>query len=710
MTTSEHDNDSTNDNSHPLGGPLSIVHGGPHRDAPVHRLFADWARRTPDAPALVDGARTWSYAELDRLADTVADTLRPRVRPGDLVAVCLDHSAALVAVTLAAARLGAAHLPLGPRPGERRLQAVARNLRVACVVGDPALLPPSHRDGEHLPLALPAGGMSAEAAGADAAGPGTAGPGTAGPGTADADAAGGARVVAAFAAAPADAVGAPDGTFYAVLTSGSTGTPKAVAVGEDSLGALLHWYRELTGLGPGDRHSLLIGVAFDPHLMELWGTLTSGAALCVAPDAVRWDGTALTDWWRSAGVTVSVLPTPLAEPLLDRPWPAGLPLRHLVIGGDRLRRTPGPDVTATVHNAYGPAEATVVTTVHTMPPGGGHGTDAPPIGRPVPGAAAVVTDPDGRPVPRGVAGELRVGGRVLALGYLDPELTARRYVPAPDGLAAALPAALPAALSDTLFGTALSGTEPSASAPGGADPVGGAPAPLPGGDRVYRTGDRVVMRPDGVLEFHGRLDDQVKVSGVRIEPAEVEAAFEHDARVRRAVVAARPGAAGGAQLVAFVQPAPGTGAPTAAELLPRVRDWLPEQAVPAVVRFVDAFPLDANGKVDRAALLAALAAEQPPADATPAAAGDAAPAEGATPTERTVLRICRDLLGRPDLGPLDNFMAAGGSSITAARLLATLEEECGVRLRAAQLLRRPDLRAVARLVEERLPDAAAATT
>lgn len=564
------------------------------------------------------------------------------MRPGDLVGLCLDHSVALVAATLAIARLGAVHLPLGPRPGERRLQAVAEQLRPACLIGDPALLPPAHRAGEQLPLDLPAEGANAAA-----------------------------TVVAAFAASAADGAGAaepvraPAGTHYAVLTSGSTGTPKAVAVGESSLGATLHWYRELTGLGPGDRHSLLIGVAFDPHLMELWGTLTAGAALSVAPDAVRWDRTALTDWWREAGITVAVLPTPLAEPVLDHPWPAGLPLRHLTIGGDRLRRVPGPDVTATVHNAYGPAEATVTTTVHTMAPGGGHGTGAPPIGLPIPGAAVLVADPDGRPVPRGEAGELLIGGRGLAIGYLDSELTARRFV--------------------------------------------GAPVGVEGTDRVYRTGDRVVMRPDGVLEFLGRLDDQVKVSGVRIEPAEVEAAFERDPRVRRAVVAARPAPAGGYQLVAFVQSAPDQGGSTAAELLDAVRPWLPEQAVPAVVRPVDDFPLDANGKVDRAALLAAYADAQPAAGAADGAVdGTAEGAEpGATPVERTVLRLCRELLGRSDLGPADNFLDAGGSSITAARLLAALEEVCGVRLRAPQLLRQPDLRAVGRLVEDRLASAAA---
>ncbi|MEV7931043.1 AMP-binding protein [Kitasatospora sp. NPDC088779] len=593
---------------------LSIEYGRPHQDGAVLDLFATWVHRTPDAPALIDGARTYSYAELDRLADTVAAALRDRIRPGDLVGVCLGHSAALAAVTLATAKLGAVHLPLGPRPGERRLQAVAEQLRPACLVGDPARLP---HGGEQLALDLdPAS-----------------------------------DVVAAFV--PGEQVHVPAGTHYAVLTSGSTGTPKAVAVGEPALGALLHWYRELTGLGPGERHSLLIGVSFDPHVLELWATLTSGAALTLAPEAVRWDPGALTDWWREAGVTVSILPTPLAEPILARAWPDGLALRHLTIGGDRLRRAPGPDVTAAVHNAYGPAEATVTTTVHTMAPGLDHGAGAPPIGLPVPGAVVLVTDEEGRPVPRGQAGELRIGGRGLAAGYLDPELTARRFVGVPPG--------------------------------------------VDGIDRVYRSGDRVVMRADGVLEFHGRLDDQVKVSGVRVEPAEVEAAFERDPRVRRAVVAAAPAPTGGVRLLAFVQTVEGSSAADADELLAAVRPWLPEQAVPSAVRLVDTFPLDANGKVDRAALLLAPTADEP-----------VAAEEGATPSERTVLRLCRDLLGRADLGPGDNFLASGGNSLAAARLLEALEEECGVRLRAPLVLRQPDLRAVARLVAERQPTAAAA--
>ncbi|MEU6487193.1 non-ribosomal peptide synthetase [Streptomyces sp. NPDC046887] len=583
--------------------------------------FEEWVTAAPQAPAVLDGPHRWSYAEVSEAADRAAEALRDRVRPGDLVGVCLDRSAALVVTAVALARLGAVYLPLGPRPGARRTEAVTEDLDVVCLIGAPEVLPPRHRDAERVALPLPVAGANAVD-----------------------------TVVAAFAERPEGARRAPEGTFYAVLTSGSTGRPKAVAVGERSLTGLLDWYREAVGLTPDDRQSLLIGVAFDPHLLELWAGLTSGAALVPAPDEVRWDPSALTDWWREAAVTVSVAATPMVEPLLDRPWPEGLVLRQLVSGGDRMRRHPGPEVTATVHNAYGPAEATVVTTVHTMRPGEGPAdrSAAPPIGRPIPGATVLVTDGEGRPVPAGAEGELRIGGDCLALGYLDPELTARRFVQ--EGAT--------------------------------------------GSERLYRTGDRVRMREDGLLEFLGRLDDQVKISGVRIEPAEVEAAFEQDPSVRGAVVTVARTSEGRTRLVAHVRPVPGAEL-TASALLSAVRGWLPEQAVPGSVRITDAFPLDANGKVDRAEL--ARQAE---------AAAPAAGAEGSTFGERLVLAAVRELLGRPDAALDEGFTAAGGTSLAAARLLTVIEDEAGVRLRASVLLRQPDLRSIAALVDARRADSA----
>ncbi|MFD3517679.1 non-ribosomal peptide synthetase [Streptomyces sp. NPDC058657] len=633
----------------------SVVQGKPLDLAPVGGVlsrYEEWVRRTPDAHAVVDGEHSWTYRQIDEAAEAVVRAWEGRIRPGDLVGVCLDRSAALVVSAVALARVGAVCLPLGPRPGERRLAAVGEDVGVVCLIGAPDVLPAAPLD-EHpdvaapalVELPLPVEGVNAVP-----------------------------EVVAAFTAPAAGALPAPSGSLYAVLTSGSTGRPKAVAVAEPALAALLAWYREETGLGPGDRQSLLIGVAFDPHVMELWAGLTSGAALVPAPDAVRWDPSALTDWWRDAGVTVAVTATPMTEPLLDRPWPQDLVLRHLVVGGDRMRRRPGPDVTAAVHNAYGPAEATVVTTTHVMRATDAdvHEDTAPPIGGPLPGVHLAVTDPEGRVVPRGTDGELLIGGAQLALGYLDAELTARRFTAPP---ADAFP-------------------------------------PEAGVERMYRTGDRVRMRADGALDFLGRLDDQVKISGVRIEPAEVEAALEQDAAVLSAVVVAPRDSEGRARLVAYVTAAADAAtAPDPDALLAGVRAWLPEQAVPSAVRIVDAFALDANGKVDRTALLARETDDAAPAAAageTPTVTDDEAVPEGATASEQLVLRTVRQLLARADIALDDNFTDIGGTSVVAARLLATVERETGVRLRAPEMLRQRDLRAVAAVLDTRCAQARSA--
>lgn len=204
------------------------------------------------------------------------------------------------------------------------------------------------------------------------------------------------------------------------------------------------------------------------------------------------------------------------------------------------------------------------------------------------------------------------------------------------------------------------------------------------------------MNADGSLDFLGRLDDQVKISGVRIEPVEVEAAFEQDPRVRTAVVTVLRDSSGHGRLVAHVRPADGAE-PAAGDLLDAVRSWLPEQAVPTAVRIVDGFPLDANGKVDRPALAARARAAGAPGTATT----DAAAHDTASASERLVLTTVRDLLGRPGIGLGDHFSDAGGTSVVAARLLATVERETGVRLRAPELLRSTDLRAFAALLDQR---------
>ncbi|MER6687165.1 AMP-binding enzyme [Streptomyces olivaceoviridis] len=222
-----------------------------------------------------------------------------------------------------------------------------------------------------------------------------------------------------------------------------------------------------------------------------------------------------------------------------------------------------------------------------------------------------------------------------------------------------------------------------------------APAGRPYAERVYRTGDKAVMRPDGLLEFLGPLDEQVKISGARAEPAEVEAALETHHSVRRAVVVPFQAAGGGFRLAAFLLLVEGARADENA-VLATVRARVLKQAVPAVVRFVDTLPLNANGKVDRALL-----ARQAAAKTSVTEVARSRQLSQAEDTEAFLLAACRRLLDQPHLTPADNLTESGGTLLAVARLVALLKSTYPIRIRAAEVMCQPDLAALAALVATR---------
>src|SRR5690606_14898783 len=275
-----------------------------------------------------------------------------------------------------------------------------------------------------------------------------------------------------------------------------------------SLAARVHWMRQAYEIGPDDRIAQFASLSFDAHAEELYPALASGASVLLLPDGAA----SLPDVLRTpAGARVTVLDLPtaywhrLTEALDDVTWPE--PLRLVILGGEQVHaaavarwRARFGDRVRLV-NTYGPTEATIIATAAEL--GEADTVHRPPIGRPIGGTTAHVLGPHGEPVPPGSPGELCLGGEGLARGYLGrPALTADRFVP---------------------------------------DPYG------PPGSRLYRTGDRVRLRPDGMLEFLGRFDTQVKVRGFRVEPGEVEAALLTHPGVRQAVVTAD-----GERLAAYV--------------------------------------------------------------------------------------------------------------------------------------------------------------
>ncbi|MFH9425022.1 AMP-binding protein [Streptomyces sp. NPDC017529] len=603
--------------------------------------YRHWAATTPAAFAVDWGPGRWTYAELEEAATALAGHLAPAVSRGEPVVACLDNSPALVAVAVAAARLGAVYLALGPEPPVARVEQLLQDLPPGCLITGVGAPPPVPGHGPGRELRLPGPSVPSVVAYT-------------------------ARLPGGRAQLSVPTRHLCAASSYAVATSGTTGVPKTVGIPSEALAAFLRGCGRVYELGPGNRHALALWPAFDAHQAEVWMALAYGATLCIPPlpREMAHSVGVTADWWRSTAITHAFLPTPVAELLFDRPWPQGLALKHVFVGGDRLRSWPQPGTTACVHNVYGPSEATVFcVTRQVFPPVEGDGTGAPPIGQPTAGMTVGVVAPDGHTVPRGESGELVLAGPQLSVGYLSR-------------------------VSDTQerFG-------PLVLSSGGV------------ARRAYRTGDQVRMRDDGVLEFLGRLDDQVKISGVRIEPAEVEAALERcGCGVRQAVVVADKHADDTTgRLVAFLRPAVGTSI-DGQEVVRRLRTWLPAQAIPSDVRIVDAFPCTDNGKVDRRALLDRCSA--PGTAAQPEAAGSAAArTDGphSAPPEVTslVVRTCEHLLHMEGLGPGDNFFRIGGSSLAAMKLVHTLEAAFGVRLKVAEVLRRPDLAAIARHVAER---------
>ncbi|WP_437972165.1 amino acid adenylation domain-containing protein [Sorangium sp. So ce260] len=458
------------------------------RDLCVLDLFEEQAARAPDAAAVVSDRGSLTYGELDRRANQLARRLRELcVAPEPLVAICAERSLEMVVGILGALKAGAAYLPVDAEIARERLAFILEDS------GAPVLLTQAHL-ADRLP---PFAGTVIRL---DADGP----------------------ALAARDGSPLPACAGPGNLAYAIYTSGSTGRPKGVLVEHRSLMNLVAWHVRRFAVSSADRATLVASPGFDASVWELWPYLCVGACLFIPGEPLRRSPDELKAWLLARGITVSFLPTPMAEELLRLDWPASAALRYLLTGGDKLRVWPDAALPFEVVNNYGPTEATVVATSCLVPrarPNGGTATGDPSIGRPIDNMRAYLLDPRGELVPVGVPGELYVGGAGVARGYLNrPELDQARFLP---------------------------------------DRFSGEP-----GARMYRTGDRARWLPDGSIEFLGRVDNQVKIRGYRIELGEIEAVLREHPDVEEAVVVAREDTPGNKRLVAYVIPRLGDGAAT----------------------------------------------------------------------------------------------------------------------------------------------------
>ena len=598
------------------------------RKGTVAQWIADTAARQPKAIALhsAEEGTTLTYRRLWRRAMRLAALLRNRgVGRGDRVAVLLPRGPECVASLLACLACGAVWVPLDVEQPEARLALVLADADPALLVSDAAGAVRMRSLDEGVPPILDLEGEK--------------------------------RALKAMKPLAKPMRLRRKDPAYMIYTSGSTGQPKGVLVSQGALAEHCAATIQCLGITRKDAVLHFSPPTFDPALEQMLTTLAVGGRLVIRGHDL-WSPAELMRVLRDHKVSVADLPPAyLREALLA--WAeAGetvepSTLRLLVVGGEAappdlpaLWRA-GPLRGARLLNAYGPTETTVTCTLHEVPRDGAP-EEALPIGRPLPGTEAYILDPSGNPVPEGIEGELHIGGRRLALGYFrQPDLTESRFV--------------------------------ERKLPGRRRPV-----------RLYRTGDRASFIPgrDGLIGFHGRIDQQVKLRGFRIEPGEIEAALRAGGMRDAAVVVQGTGAA--QRLVAYV--VAGEKGLREEELRRWLAGRLPTYMVPAAFMALPALPVMPSGKLDRAAL-----------PALPDIGTQQAVIGTHDPVEADLSSLWRAVLELPEtiaIGPACDFFALGGHSLLALRLQTRIRQHFGRELPVAALIATPVLAHQAALLRE----------
>jgi len=577
----------------------------------AHRLFEAQAARTPDAHALAFGDTRVTYGELNARANSLARYLRARGVGAEVrVAIFMERAVESVVGMLAVSKAGGAYVPLDPSYPKERLAFMLADARAQVLITV-----------ERFARDLPEHAARVVCLDADAEAVGLE------------DSADLAGDVAA------------DNLAYIIYTSGSTGLPKGVQMSHGALLNLVRWHLRAFAITAADKATHLAGVGFDASVWELWPYLTAGASLHLLDDETRTSPERLVGYLSTRGVTVSFLPTPLAESVLALDWPEKASLRLMLTGGDKLHRHPSGTKPFALVNNYGPTENAVVATSGPVPCGEDL-TASPSIGRPISNVQVYLLDIHGRPVAAGTTGELYIGGASLTRGYLNrPAQTAEKLVPHPFS----------------------------------AEP----------GARLYRTGDLARHLPDGRIEFLGRLDQQVKIRGFRIELEEIESVLAAHPALREAAVLAREDSPGDRRLVAYVVAAR-EPPPSAEELRGHLKEKLPDYMIPPAFLFMSALPLTANGKLDRRAL---------PVPDSGRPAGGSSRVAPSTPVEEVLAKIWCEVLVLDRVGAEDNFFELGGHSLLMTQVASRVRESLQLELPLRTLLEAPTVSSLAGMVE-----------
>ncbi len=599
----------------------------------VHDRIRAWAEQAPDSVALSFAGREMTYGELDRRSDLLASCLRQRgVRPETVVGVYMERSLELVVGLLGILKAGGAYLPLNPDCPPERLAFILSDARASLLLTRRSLP-------ERLPE-KPARRIRLDTEWE--------------------------MVVQEGARRLRESgmprLAGPDTLAYVIYTSGSTGTPKGVLVPHRAIGRHCRFMQSYYRLIPEDRVLQFASPAFDASLEQIFTALLSGARLCLR-DVELWDPADFSRKIADLGLTVVNIPPAywhewaMAESRRAGPAP-DLPLRLVIVGGDVLPpadlaiwRQAGFRSTRLI-NAYGPTETTITATAYEVadPPDGAFWHV--PIGRPLAGRKAYVLGPHLQPVPVGVHGELHIGGDCLARGYLNrPELTAERFIP---------------------------------------DPHSAGPSRA----RLYRTGDLARWLPDGNLDFLGRIDRQVKIHGIRIEPGEIEETLKRHPGIVDSVVLPAETPQGSrlvACLIARTQPRP-----SADELNEFLGTHLPACMIPTAYVFLDALPFTPGGKLDREALIRIARRE--------ATAQRAVYVPPRNEIEVQLTSLWARLLQVEKVGIHDSFFDLGGHSLLATQLTSRLRDLFSVELPLRRLFETPTIAGLALVIAQSLAD------
>ncbi|MFB7813503.1 amino acid adenylation domain-containing protein [Paenibacillus chitinolyticus] len=550
------------------------------REQTIHGLIEEQAARVPDATAVVYEQERLTYRELNERANRLARTLRGAgVQPDQLVGLMAGRSLEIAVGILAVLKAGGAYVPIDPEYPEERIRYLLEDSGAKLLLTQRRLLDRVPFKGTVLTLDDDSS---------------YSGDGT-----------------------NLEPVNGPEHLAYVIYTSGTTGKPKGVMLEHHGLVSLKNMFRDTLGITEKDRVVQFASLSFDASCWEVFKALFFGAALYIPTAETILDNRSFQRYMHENGITAAILPPTYAAYLNPDHMPD---LQKLITGGSAVSAEFVQQWKDKVRyfNAYGPTEASIVTSVWTACTGD-IGLKSVPIGRPIQNHRIYILNDYRQPVPVGVEGELCIAGVGLARGYFNrPELTAEKFVD----------------------------------------------NPFSPGERMYRTGDLAKWLPDGNIEYRGRIDHQVKVRGYRIETGEIEEQLLKVPSVQEAIVIAREEADGQKLCAYYVA----QSKLTAAVLKEALAKELPGYMIPAHFVQLLRMPLTPNGKIDRKALPA-------PEESAEQAEEYIAPR---TLMEVKIAQIWKDVLGLRRVGVKDNFFDLGGSSLSLMRLIQAVYDETGI--------------------------------